>query len=225
MAALPRPYSVLLVGGNSPSYVLDAATAARLGAEASTSVRGKGGSLLVVTSSRTSVEAADAIEAAIDCPHHFHRFRKGASENPYRAFLALADRFIVTGDSASMLAEACATGRPVAIYPVPRRLESLPGSRLLRERIWRWRSSRTTYRGTPKQQDRLSRYYDGLVVAGVLTPSRDLGAYHERLHAEGLATIGLDGKEQASRPRRRMDDMERAVERVRRVWTAARPVE
>jgi mitochondrial fission protein ELM1 len=225
MAALPSPYTVLLVGGNSPSYVLDATTAARLGAEASTVVRGNGGSLLVATSSRTSAEAADALEAAIDCPHHFHRFRKGSCENPYRPFLALAERFIVTGDSASMLAEACATGRPVAIYPVPRRLESLPGSKLLREGIWQWRAARTSYRGTPKQQDRLARFYDGLVVAGFLTPSRDLGAYHERLRAEGLATIGLIASEKPPRPRRRMDDMERAVERVRRVWTAARPVE
>jgi len=224
MAALPRPYTVLLVGGDSPSYVLDAETAARLGAQASTVTRANGGSLLVATSSRTSAEAADALEAAIDCPHYFHRFRKGATENPYRAFLALAERFIVTGDSASMLAEACATGHPVSIYPVPRRLESLPGSKLLRERIWHWRASRTSYRGTPKQQDRLARLYDGLVVAGIVTPSRDLGAYHERLRAEGLATIGLDGVGQPPRPRRRMDDMERAVERVRRVWTAARPV-
>jgi hypothetical protein len=215
---------VLLVGGDSPSYVLNAATAARLGAEASTMVRGSGGSLLVATSSRTSPEAADALEAAIDCPHHFHRFRKGAAENPYRAFLALADRFIVTGDSASMLAEACATGRAVSIYPVPRRLESLPGSKLLRESLWQWRASRTSYRGTPKQQDRLARFYDALVVAGLITPARDLGAYHERLRAEGLATIGLDTNATPPQPRRRMDDMERAVERVRRVWTAPRPV-
>ena len=100
-----------------------------------------------------------------------------------------------------MLAEACATGRPVTIYPVPRRLESLPGSKLLREGIWRWRASRTSYRGTPKQQDRLARFYDDLVVAGLITPSRDLGAYHERLRAEGLATIGLERSEKAPTPK------------------------
>ena len=223
-AALPRPYAVLLVGGDSPSYVLDAATVARLGAEASTVVRGSGGSLLVATSPRTSAEAADALEAAIDCPHHFHRFRKGAPENPYGAFLALADRFIVTGDSASMLAEACATGRPVTIYAVPRRLDSIPGNKLLREGVWQWRASRTSYRGTPKQQDWLARAYDSLVVAGVITPPRDLGAYHERLRAEGLATLGLEMSAPPPHPRRQIDDMRRAVERIRRVWTTARPV-
>jgi uncharacterized protein len=33
----------------------------------------------------------------------------------------LADRFIVTAESISMLAEACGTGKPVAIHELPRR--------------------------------------------------------------------------------------------------------
>src|SRR5262249_1170230 len=37
-------------------------------------------------------------------------------DNPYLAFLGLADAIIVTGDSISMLAEACATGKPVHIF-------------------------------------------------------------------------------------------------------------
>jgi mitochondrial fission protein ELM1 len=224
IAALPRPLTALLVGGDSPSYTFDATTAARLGAEASTTARARGGSLLVVTSSRTGDASADALEAAIDCPHYFHRFRPGAAENPYRAFLTLSDTFIVTGDSASMLAEACATGKPVSIYAIPRRFENIPGSRLLRDGVWNWRASRTTYRGTPKQQDWMARMYDRLVENGLVTPPRDLAAYHERLSAEGLATIGLGSTAQPPRPRKRIDDLARAVERVRQVWTGARPV-
>ena len=34
----------------------------------------------------------------------------------FRSYLALADRFVVTAESASMLAEACSTGRPVAMF-------------------------------------------------------------------------------------------------------------
>lgn len=224
LAELPTPFVTLLVGGDSPSYVLSAATAAKLGAEASTAARARGGSLLVVTSGRTSEAAADALEAAIDCPHHFHRFREGAAENPYRAFLALADSLIVTGDSASMLAEACATGRPVAIYDIPHRFEAIPGSRLIRDNLWHWRASRTTYRGTPKQQDWLSRFYDRLIDVGVITPARDLEAYHERLRAEGLATFGLRADGNAKKSRRKIDDLARAVDRVREVWTAPRPI-
>jgi mitochondrial fission protein ELM1 len=222
IAALPKPRIAVLVGGNSPSYIVDSATAAKLGAEASAAARKLGGSLLVVTSPRTSADATDALEAAIDCPHTFHRWRKG-SDNPYRAFLALAERFIVTGDSASMLAEACATGRSVSIYPVPRRFDAVPGSSFLRDTLLHWRSGRTSYRGTPTQQDWLSRLYDRLVEAGFLTPARDLGAYHERLSWDGLATIGISTNGEPH-PRHALDDIERAVERVRAVWSAPRPV-
>ena len=49
------------------------------------------------------------------CPHFLHRY--GASpDNPYAGILALADAFIVTGDSIAMLSEACGTGRPVALF-------------------------------------------------------------------------------------------------------------
>jgi len=222
LGALPKPHIALLVGGDSSSYVIESETAAKLGAEASTAARKCGGSLLVATSPRTSDDATDALEAAIDGPHYFHRWRKGTN-NPYRAFLALADRFIVTGDSASMLAEACATGRPVSIYPVPGRFESIPGTGFVRDSIGQWRSSRTTYRGTPKQQDWIARFYDRLVDAGLVTPPRDLAAYHERLRADGLATIGITANGGLQR-RRELDDIERAVERVREVWTAPRSV-
>jgi hypothetical protein len=219
---LARPLVAVLVGGNSPSYVIDPATAAKLGAEASTAARKLGGSLLIVTSPRTSPEAADALEAAIEGSHYFHRWRKG-SDNPYRAILALADRFVVTGDSASMIAEACATGRSVSIYPVPRRFDAVPGSAMFREGIVHWRASRTSYRGTPKQQDWVARFYDRLVDAGLLTPPRDLEAYHERLRADGLVTVGISTNGAPHR-RRAFDDIERAVARVREVWNAARSV-
>ncbi len=219
---LARPLVAVLVGGNSPSYVIDPATAAKLGAEASVAARKLGGSLFVVTSPRTSPEAADALEAAIEGSHFFHRWRKG-SDNPYRAILALADRFVVTGDSASMIAEACATGRSVSIYPVPRRFDAVPGSAMFRDGIVNWRASRTSDRGTPKQQDWVSRFYDRLVDAGLLTPPRDLEAYHARLRADGLVTLGISTNGEPHR-RRAFDDIERAVERVRQVWNAARSV-
>jgi len=39
----------------------------------------------------------------------------GSRENPYFAYLALADAFLVTADSVSMISEAAATGKPVHI--------------------------------------------------------------------------------------------------------------
>ena len=41
--------------------------------------------------------------------------------NPYFGFLALADCFIVTAESISMLTESCATGKPVYLYDPSRK--------------------------------------------------------------------------------------------------------
>jgi hypothetical protein len=40
----------------------------------------------------------------------------GTGENPYFTYLALADAFLVTADSVSMISEAAATGKPVHIF-------------------------------------------------------------------------------------------------------------
>ena len=111
---LPRPFVTVLVGGSSGPYVFDEAAAARLGREASALARSLGGSLLVSTSARTKPAAVDALFAAIDVPSYQHRWTAGDRQNPYLGFLGLADRLIVTADSISMIAEAVATGRPVA---------------------------------------------------------------------------------------------------------------
>jgi hypothetical protein len=40
----------------------------------------------------------------------------GKDENPYLAYLGLADQLIVSGESVSMISEACLTGKPVYIW-------------------------------------------------------------------------------------------------------------
>jgi len=116
LAALPRPRVAVLVGGSSELFTLGTRTAARLAREAGDLVRDRGGALLVTTSARTSVRAASALRDALDVPAHVFRWVPGASDNPYWGYLALADAFVVTGDSVSMLAEACATGKPVYVF-------------------------------------------------------------------------------------------------------------
>ena len=176
---------------------------------------------MVTTSPRTPEDAIDALEAALDCPNLLHRWEPD-SDNPYSAFLAASDSFVVTGDSASMLAEACTTGKPVAIFDVPTRIDSLPGTRSLHQSWVRWRGDRVTYRGTPKQQDWLARVYDGMVTRGYITPPRDLGAYHEALETRGLASRDLHGGVKA--PVAKTDDIDRAVDRIRQLMTAERRI-
>src|SRR5215472_17477034 len=113
LAALPRPILSVLIGGANKTYRL---TLRRLGeiAEAVASVlRTQGGSALVTPSRRTGAAGIallrnrlQSLPAAI---------WDGCGENPYFAYLALADAFVVTADSVSMISEAAATGKPVHI--------------------------------------------------------------------------------------------------------------
>ncbi|MDB5415497.1 MAG: hypothetical protein JWR10_3832 [Rubritepida sp.] len=111
LAALPRPIVALLLGGPVRAENMEPAVAADIAAQAA----GLGGSVMVTTSRRTGVTAADAVAKVLHGkPHHLHRW--GAEgPNPFTAMLALADTLIVTGDSISMLSEALMTTTPLLI--------------------------------------------------------------------------------------------------------------
>lgn len=197
---LPRPWIALMVGGDSSSYRLSTATAARLGREAARHARAAGGSLLVSTSPRTPGAAADAVLAQTrEIAAHRYRWRPDDAENPYLGYLALADEFIVTVDSASLLVEGCATGKPVYLFEWPRRASQ------------RMTLAVSRYLGAAPGVARLHR---ALVFWGLVKPARDFDAYHRALEARGLLRrLGERGAEPAARGR--LDDMERAVARVR----------
>lgn len=162
LAHLPRPWTAVLVGGDSSSYALGADTARALAARAEAIAAQHGGSLLVTTSKRTSEPAAQALATHLSAPHHLHRWSADDPDNPYGAYLALADRFLVTGDSASLPAEAAATGRPVELF------EWAP-----RKAVVRWPG---LARGV----------HDRLVYAGWRKPRRDFPAFHETLRRARL---------------------------------------
>ena len=192
---LPRPWTALLVGGSSSSYLLDSGRAAELGRAASAAARQRGGSLLVTTSPRTPADATRALVDAIDAPSTFvYEWKPNdADNNPYHGFLALADHFIVTVDSASLLVEAAQTGRDVAVFEWPRRGGS--GARGLERWVRR-------------------AIYDGLIYWGVVKPPRDFDAYHAEMKRRGLAhRLG----ESPPLQRQRLDDIERAVDAISRL--------
>lgn len=116
LAHLPKPYVAAFLGGGISRYTFDARAAKRLAAEASALVAPMGGSLLVCGSYRTPRRAIEILAENLTVPCHLFDWHGKSGDNPYRAFLGLADHLIVTGDSMSMLAEACATGKPVHIF-------------------------------------------------------------------------------------------------------------
>jgi mitochondrial fission protein ELM1 len=113
LAALPRPILSVLIGGANKAYRL---TLRRLGeiADAVAGVlRAQGGSALVTPSRRTGAAGTALLHARLEnLPVVIWN---GCGENPYFAYLAVADAFMVTVDSVSMISEAAATGNPVHI--------------------------------------------------------------------------------------------------------------
>lgn len=109
---LPRPHFGVLIGGHSKKakatlddlhHLID--TAEFLVGD---------GSLIITTSRRTPKAFAKAIAKRLTCRYHLYEW--GSSEaNPYHGMLARCDALIVSGDSVSMIAESCASGKPVLI--------------------------------------------------------------------------------------------------------------
>ena len=120
-AALPRPLTAVLVGGPQSRMRFDAAEARALLNDARTRTRATGGALAVAFGRRTPapVRAIIAEGLAISGLAHVVSDWPAPEPNPYPALLALADRFLVTSDSASMIADACVTGRAVDLHRLP----------------------------------------------------------------------------------------------------------
>ncbi len=181
---LPRPWIALLVGGSASPLVLDVEVARRMMDEVTRMVTREGGSLLVTTSRRTSEKAADMIEAMMPANGFFHRWTPEGQSNPYPAILGLADRFIVTGESISMLTEVVRRGKPLAIYPLPPR-------RKLSVRWWsRHQLPRLLFslgEETPESGGWRQRLGDLLVRLGLTQYPRDFSLFHEQLIARGVA--------------------------------------
>lgn len=113
---LPKPWVALAVGGDTKHGRY---TAADWHALIKQSVRLAGsGSLLITTSRRTPPSAIDLITPLLQIPHLLHRWDTD-KDNPYMGILGCADAIIVTGDSLSMAAEACVSGKPVFIFSTP----------------------------------------------------------------------------------------------------------
>ena len=209
---LPPPRVAVLMGGDAGPYRFDRENGALLGYWANRLADGLGGSLLVTSSARTPPKAVAALEEQLRVPAFVYRFRPGDTDNPYFALLALADHIVVTCDSMSMLAEACATGKPVYIFDLARgrgsRRPPVPPEvrrRSLLERLLDWRPRPLIYR-------------IGMRI-GPRRLTRDVSLIHRRQVELGRAVwLGQPWPEGAAPPP--MRDLERAVAAVRALFGA-----
>jgi mitochondrial fission protein ELM1 len=217
LAGLARPVTALFVTARVSPRALTEAAARELGAAASAEAARHGGSLAVAVDpsvpsgpARALREALAAEARLLDSP----RAGGAEAEDARGLLLASADRFVVLAGDAEVLAEACLTGKPVALFDLPRWLEAVPVVRPL-ARLALPILGGKTYRGTPLQQHFAGRAVDWLAERGLLLRPRDLDALHRSLEARGLvARLGAAERVASPWP---LDDLPRVVARVRRL--------
>ena len=211
LADLARPLTALLVGGPTKPYRFDQAVAGQLIERARRAAEAERGSLYVSTSRRTPAAVAEALAAALPAGARLYRWH-GGGDNPYHALLGLADRFIVTGDSISMMVEVARLGKPLAIFALPEQGRALRWRAALGRRLAALENGAAGLIAGPLS--------DALHRLRIAKYGRDLAEIHRRLYARGLAVpLG-----QPFRPPQgpASDDLARAVERVRALMAGAR---
>ena len=115
IAALEHPRVTVLVGGDSRTHRFLDLDVARF-AEGLARIAGAGaGAHLMITPSRRTPEALLAALAPY-AGSTDHLVWDGTGENPLLQYLANADAIVATADSANMIGEALATGRPIHVF-------------------------------------------------------------------------------------------------------------
>jgi mitochondrial fission protein ELM1 len=113
LASLPRPIVGVLIGGSNRAYNLSPARLGEIADTIADAVRATGGSVVLTPSRRTGDTGIALLRERLSGLPAVVWDMTG--DNPYYAYLAVADAFLVTADSVSMVSEAAATGKPVHI--------------------------------------------------------------------------------------------------------------
>ena len=199
LADLPRPLTAVLIGGQTKPYRFDAEVAHDLLARLAALQARDGGTCYLTTSRRTRPEVVAALASGLPTGAVLHRWSADApGDNPYLALLALADRFVVTADSISMMVEVASLRRPLAIF-------ELPVGRTPMDRARSALARASLPAGLVHLLHRL----------GILGYGRDLGEIRRRLVERGLAVpLG----EPFSRPGSAIhDELAEVVGRIRAI--------
>ncbi|MEX2516443.1 MAG: mitochondrial fission ELM1 family protein [Gammaproteobacteria bacterium] len=112
-AALPRPLVAVLIGGSNRHARMSTSMITQLITQLRT-LSGQGAGLAITTSRRTGSASTALLQEGFANRDGCY-FWDGNGENPYKGLLACADHILVTGDSVSMVSEACSTGKPVQV--------------------------------------------------------------------------------------------------------------
>jgi uncharacterized protein len=158
-------------------FAFDARVSKQLGVLAA-GIAAAGGTPYVATSRRTPRAVALALRRELPPGAQLFEWTPENADNPYLALLGLADGFVVTGDSVSMLAEVVRAQKPLAILELP--LGRLGAIDQLRRSLLR-----RLFRADGGQIRRLAMATASR--ARLLDATRDFRAFHRMLLERGLA--------------------------------------
>lgn len=190
LAHLPRPWTAVLIGGPAMTAAFSDVTALHLLDRLKQIQAMAGGSLVLVYGPRTPDDVKDVLARGLATAGLRGEIIgwPPPDPNPYLGLLAMADRFVVTCDSVSMIADASLTGRPVEIFMLPiadfkTRLSSRGLGLSLDTR-------RRRRRRADQPDDILDRLRDALVKHHLMRPWDDLRDVLHQLDSAGLTTSG-----------------------------------
>ena len=192
LAALSRPLIGMMVGGPTGPFVFDQTVTDRLVAVAN-EIAQSGGTPYITTSRRTPETVVTNLKRHLSPEAALFEWKAEAENNPYLGLLGLADGFIVTGDSISMMVEVVRLRKPLAILSLP---TSIVGS------MDQFRRSLARLLFAPPSKTLVGRLRALLArtvyTTGFITHTRDFRAFHQMLVDRGLAVWAGEGFPQPS---------------------------
>ena len=111
-----HPCYCLMVGGDTKNKKMNISSFKIFVKNLDNKIKKENGFLLISTSRRTNQECITMLKNTIRCEHYLYQWQKDDKNNPYFAFLGLADKFITTADSISMLAEIINLHKMTYVY-------------------------------------------------------------------------------------------------------------
>jgi mitochondrial fission protein ELM1 len=183
-APLQRPLIAVLVGGPTRPYRFDAGVTTELLEQCKQLQARYGGTLYISTSRRTTAAISATLRAQLPPGSVLHEWTSGGDDNPYLALLGLADYFVVTGDSVSMMIEVADCGKPLAIFALPADWKG---------RLWQRLLLRLHGSATGGPVNLACRWLGRLLyTTGAAGFARDLGAVQQQLIDAGFAVPAGD---------------------------------
>ncbi|GMQ89366.1 MAG: hypothetical protein BMS9Abin09_0842 [Gammaproteobacteria bacterium] len=181
LGTLPKPVIAVLIGSATQPFRFDAAVTDKLVTQCSKLQEIYGGSLYFSTSRRTSPQIIATLKARLPEGAQLYEWHQNNTENPYLALLELADYFVITGDSVSMMIEVADRRKPLAIFQLPV---------FWRGRFWQSFTQRLhTKTGTGITNRLLGTLGNLLYKTGIAGFSRDLTQLHTMLVSGGFAVF------------------------------------